>query len=61
MARYSMLKDVKRAVGYERPAKGPDHCGICRNFRPPQSCRVVYGDIHPEDWCKRFVKLEEDG
>lgn len=45
----------KSQVGFEHPAKGPDHCSECRHFRPPDSCEIVSGEIRPEDWCRKFM------
>lgn len=49
-------KLAKTSVGYEHPAQGPNHCGLCRHFEPKRSCEIVAGTIHREDWCRRFLK-----
>jgi 8-oxo-dGTP diphosphatase len=45
----------KSAVEYEHPAKGPDHCGLCRHFDHAEAaCELVAGAIATNDWCKKF-------
>ncbi len=44
----------RASAGYEHPARGPDHCGVCRHFERPSACAVVRGEIRSEDWCERF-------
>jgi hypothetical protein len=48
----------KSAVAYEHPAKGDDHCGICRHFevRHKNGCAIVAGFIRAEDWCDKFKR-----
>lgn len=58
-------KFTKSDVGFEHPAKGEDHCGQCvhyeraRYFGVSGGCAIVKGKIEPEDWCKKFEKMEE--
>jgi hypothetical protein len=44
------------AVGFQHPAKGPDHCSQCEHFVPgkPLSCELVKLPIHSNDWCEKF-------
>lgn len=46
---------AKSEVGFEHPAKGPQHCAECKHFRAPSGCEIVSGLIRPEDWCKKFM------
>ena len=50
---HSTKKFDKREVGYEHPAKGPDHCSTCEHYRNG-SCVIVAGVIRPEDWCEKY-------
>lgn len=48
-------KFTKEQVAFEHPAKGMDKCGNCVHYiRASQTCRIVRGQIMPEDWCKKF-------
>jgi hypothetical protein len=31
------------------------HCGICANFLPPESCKLVAGKIDPNGYCTAFA------
>lgn len=46
----------KTEVGFEHPAKGPDHCSECVHFekRGPHTCEIVAGKIEGTDWCRKF-------
>lgn len=49
------IKFSKARVDFEHPAKGPNHCADCKYFcGDKNACRIVKGDVHPEDWCKKF-------
>lgn len=52
--RRTSIMFAKNEVGYEHPAKGSDHCGICAHFRAPHKCVEVVGYIRREDWCQKF-------
>jgi len=52
-----MAKYTKLEVLYEHPAKGMDHCKNCIHFEAPKHCEIVEGIIHPEDWCKKFERI----
>lgn len=49
-------KVTKSAAGYEDPAKGEEHCGICKFFEAiePRHCSRVKGIIEAEAWCRLF-------
>jgi hypothetical protein len=41
-------KMSKAVVQYRyHPAKNGNHCAICANFLPPESCKLVAGKIYP--------------
>lgn len=50
-----------KEVAFEHPAKGPNHCSMCRHFlggrgHAPFSahCQIVADPIKAGDWCKEF-------
>jgi hypothetical protein len=49
-------KMAKSIVAY-RYHHGPhdNHCGICANFLPPESCKLVAGKIDPNGYCTAFA------
>lgn len=47
------LKFSKDQVGFEHPAKGPNHCGDCKHFLGGR-CAIVSGTVLAEDWCRKF-------
>ena len=40
---------------YQGAPKGGQRCDGCSNFQPPQSCKLVQGDISPSGWCQYFA------
>jgi len=48
----------KSEVGFQHPAKGPDHCKDCVFFEviKTHGCQIVSGLILPVDWCKKYVR-----
>ena len=49
-------KMAKSVVQYRyHPSSNGSHCGICANFMPPESCRVVAGKIDPNGYCMAFA------
>ena len=49
-------KIEKSLVGYqEKPNANGQHCSICANFQPPNSCAIVAGVINPNGWCGAFA------
>lgn len=49
-----------RQVAYEHPARGKDHCSICRHYiEDGPRCESVRSPIRAEDWCIRFRNKEE--
>lgn len=46
-------KFTKEQVGFEHPAKGPDHCGQCQHFLGGR-CAIVYSTVMAGDWCRKW-------
>lgn len=46
----------KSEVGFEHPAKGPNHCGDCQHYLGGR-CAIVSGSVEAGDWCRKFVRL----
>jgi hypothetical protein len=44
----------KNEVEFEHPAKGADHCEMCKHFKMPAACEIVMGEVYPGDWCNKF-------
>ena len=46
---------ISQAVAKYQPSpNGKDHCEICTNFQPPNTCKFVQGEISPKGWCQLF-------
>jgi hypothetical protein len=46
---------ISQAVAkYQLSPNGKDHCEVCDNFRPPNACKFVEGEIGPNGWCLLF-------
>jgi hypothetical protein len=49
-------KMAKSVVQYRYHwASNGNHCGICANFLPPESCQLVAGKIDPNGYCTAFA------
>ena len=40
---------------YQNTPKDDQRCDGCVNFRPPNACKFVQGDINPSGWCLLFA------
>jgi hypothetical protein len=40
---------------YQDSPKGIFSCATCSLFEPPQSCKLVEGQISKDGWCKAFA------
>jgi hypothetical protein len=40
---------------YQDSPNGIFSCATCTLFEPPQSCKVVEGEIRKDGWCKAFA------
>ena len=49
----------KSDAGYQDTPKDDHACGTCTLFQPPESCKVVDGDISAHGWCKLFEESPE--
>ncbi len=43
---------------YQTHPKGPQRCQICLQFKPPNACNIVQGQITPQGWCQYFAARE---
>jgi hypothetical protein len=41
---------------YQDTPKGDQRCDGCMLFQPPNTCKIVQGEISPSGWCQLFVK-----
>ena len=41
---------------YQGTPKDDQRCDGCILFQPPNTCKVVQGEISPSGWCQLFVK-----
>jgi hypothetical protein len=48
-------KMTRQQAEYQNSPNGLYSCGMCTQFEPPKSCKVVEGDISSDGWCKAFV------
>ncbi len=56
--------DVRRKLSqaqarYQTVPNGQQRCGICLQFRPPNSCDLVDGPIDPTGWCQFFAARDD--
>ena len=49
-------KASKAAMKYQDHPNGEQKCSDCLQFVPPNSCKVVEGDISPNGYCIAWVK-----
>ncbi len=48
-------KLAQSAVQYQNKPKGEQRCNVCVNWVPPNSCKIVAGNINPIGWCVAFA------
>jgi hypothetical protein len=48
-------KMTKQQAQYQDSPKDIMMCATCTLFEPPQSCKIVEGDVSPSGWCKAFA------
>jgi hypothetical protein len=51
-------KVSKADAKYQDHPKGQQRCGICLNFTPPSTCKIVRGSITASGWCQFFAARE---
>ena len=52
----AQVKISQATANYQNTPKGDQRCDRCVNFRPPNACKFVQGDISPNGWRQLFVK-----
>ena len=50
----AQTKASQQEADYQPGPKNGFSCAVCAQFRPPQTCQIVAGEISPEGWCKFF-------
>jgi hypothetical protein len=55
----AVIKISKAAVAYQDHPQGDKRCGICLQFVPPGSCKMVEGPISPQGYCRIFAPLRQ--
>jgi hypothetical protein len=48
------LKQSKAEAAYRDYPNGPQRCGACVHFRPPNDCEVIQGPVQANGWCRNF-------
>jgi len=48
-------KASKAAASYQDSPKGSQQCSGCINFIPPNTCKVVDGEVSPHGWCSLWT------
>jgi hypothetical protein len=51
-------KISQKSAKYRPQPHGIQRCEICVQFRPPNSCQLVSGEINPKGWCQYFAAKE---
>ena len=51
-------KMTRQQAEYQDTPKGIYSCATCTLFEPPQSCKVVAGEVSPDGWCKAFAMAD---
>jgi hypothetical protein len=49
------LKSSQKAVEYQSHPKAGHSCNTCKNFQPPQACKVVEGPVESAGWCDKYT------
>ena len=50
-------KVSQSAVTYQASPKGEQRCGNCKQFQPPNACKLIDGSISPQGWCQLWAKV----
>jgi hypothetical protein len=48
-------KMTSQQAEYQATPNGIYSCAVCTLFEPPQSCKVVAGEVSKDGWCKAFA------
>lgn len=49
-------KVSQSAVTYQQTPKGEQRCSNCKQFQPPNACKLIDGSISPQGWCQLWAK-----
>jgi hypothetical protein len=49
---------TQKVAKYRAAPNGIQRCEICLQFRPPNRCNLVEGEISPKGWCQYFAAKE---
>jgi High potential iron-sulfur protein len=49
-------KVSQSAVTYQQAPKGEQRCSNCKQFQPPNACKLIKGSISPQGWCQLWAK-----
>ena len=52
----AQAKVPQNTVLYQANPKDTQRCDACKNFQPPNACKMVGGEISPQGWCALFTK-----
>ena len=61
MAGTARAQDEKldpKLAQYQQTPKDGNECDKCVNWMPPNSCKIVAGEINPKGWCVAFAPKE---
>jgi hypothetical protein len=48
-------KSAQKAVEYQSHPKAGHSCNTCKNFQPPQNCKVVESPVESSGWCDKYT------
>jgi hypothetical protein len=48
-------KMTQQQAEYQDTPKDIYSCAVCTLFVPPQSCKVVEGEVSADGWCRAFA------
>jgi hypothetical protein len=48
-------KMTRQQAQYQDTPNGLYSCAVCSLFEPPQSCKVVAGEVSKDGWCRVFA------
>jgi hypothetical protein len=49
---------TQKVAKYRAAPNGIQRCEICLQFKPPNRCNLVDGEISPKGWCQYFAARE---
>jgi hypothetical protein len=52
----AQAKVGQTAVAYQDKPKGTQRCDGCSLFQPPNTCKVVEGEVSTQGWCSLFAQ-----